>query len=713
MKKITLLTIIFGLTLSGCMTNGAKAPVGGSSAATILAQATATPVASSGPVAFNLVVATPLPSPATSTQPVLSITVNSISGLNNIDAFCTQYSSASVFSTNMNNLSCGSNAASPYCSCVFQWSVNSTTQTVHTPVTYVSSNFVQCPLPTQYSDTTTNFPIPDASQVTLSIAQTSSICTDSQVLATGSFVKNSTLSSGAYVDDNGYSLSNVSHYSCYEKFQRPRSIKSAAQQATDSSASSTTGSYNTLYATQFCFQTMGGSSASTQNCLNQLTSSDVDYSVQSFYYNLYTTTPSYINPSNDRYYCPQVNNPIKSGGQQFWPLDSTLSLANVYSPKYSVPIQAPSLLSSGNAVNTITSVCAIPGASPNPSGGSSGSQNSSISSQCLGFALRPNSDGSCPNITIQNNANSSTVTPTFRLRRYFTLYPVTFDNDGSVFQQPYAVDSVYVLDRLLQASPRVDILGPKPCPFSYYDKHGVNSNSIASGVNKYYGTNNAGWAGVNVDDIYFPNADSANSCSALLPVVNSATNPPKVNFITTNALNTGTVPTVNGPVSAKKVYIRPTRPWGPYYVEDTTFQACAPESFSQVDPPLFIASQAAAQGAGAPSGYCSVAYPNSVVASGAQIPLPSPAAMPNVGASVAPTTRAVQLTNAMPFSDPPLIAPPADINQMISSDPSYACQHTLTNLTNGIANTSNGTFCCAGGSVYIEANGTKTCTKPY
>jgi len=193
----------------------------------------------------------------------------------------------------------------------------------------------------------------------------------------------------------------------------------------------------------------------------------------------------------------------------------------------------------------------------------------------------------------------------YRLRRYVALYPRMFDSDGTPLQQIQPEDVVYVLDRpVVSSNPLVPytMAGPKPCPFAYYDRTGVatgitDANYTQTPNNQvpgYLATNNTNWTGKNIDGIQLPNKDSANSCSAVVGVLGSGNT--VMSFATVNALNP----------QYKSIFIRPVTAWSPHYIEDTSFQACAPQPSTLEDAPLHFARDTSSGNVG----WCAEVYPS-------------------------------------------------------------------------------------------------------
>ena len=138
------------------------------------------------------------------------------------------------------------------------------------------------------------------------------------------------------------------------------------------------------------------------------------------------------------------------------------------------------------------------------------------------------------------------------------------------------------------------MLGPKPCPYSYYDHARVVP--AGGGYPAYYATSNAGWNGTNIDGIQLPNTDSATSCSALIPLVN-----PAQTLVTVTTIN----PSNQNPLYRSR-YIRPVSAFAPHYEEDMSFQACAELATPLRDPPLHFAKNPVSGNVA----WCAEAYPS-------------------------------------------------------------------------------------------------------
>ncbi len=338
---------------------------------------------------------------------------------------------------------------------------------------------------------------------------------------------------------------------------------------------------------KYCIRKFDGTIAgNAQFCLSLPAAS---FSAQSYYFNLYIqeNAEGNINLGNSQVTCPQVKESLNEApgnlGTQDkpWPLDTTFALSQTYTSNYTIGIAANTVTANGADATSQSVSCAqmqlnstagTGTASPTTTPTSTTASSSPFVSSCLGFAAPTATNGSCGKVN---------GLQTYRLRRYFLVYPPIFDTNGTPLSAEQGsasqlIDTIYVLDRPVtnpaDPSAVITMLGPKPCPQAYFDGHAV------TGANGYYSTSNSAWTGKNVDGIHFPNVDSpfvggVASCSATLPIVNAAQS--EMSAVTINASNpigTGFLPS-DPTRSLKRVYVRPVEAWGPHYVEDTSFQA--------------------------------------------------------------------------------------------------------------------------------------------
>ncbi|MGE0615094.1 MAG: hypothetical protein AB7P04_05610, partial [Bacteriovoracia bacterium] len=262
---------------------------------------------------------------------------------------------------------------------------------------------------------------------------------------------------------------------------------------------------------------------------------------------------------------------------------------------------------------------------PNAQPPAGGDMNNSIAFKCLGWAKKPNPNGTCPTFK-----DSTGVTrQTYRLRRYFAVYPFRFKTGGHFKRrQAPSVDTIYVLDRPVNSGDPLNpytMAGPKPCPFAYFDQTGLfgnNGSTMAqAGVYgfsqnnrpSYRGTNFSGWDGKNVDGTKFPNLDrkrpapeSVFSCAATLPIIayDVNGNPLALTFGTSHSTNDQVIETGGSDIAMSDVFIRGVKPWSPHYEEDLSFEGCAAESNPFRDAPLHFAKDSSGN-----VSWCAEAYP--------------------------------------------------------------------------------------------------------
>jgi hypothetical protein len=655
------------------------------------------------------------------------------------------------------------------CYCLFTW--NQTLggsqpiqRAVQTQVTNVQPNLVTCLAPQVYQNA-----IPDNTTIQVTVQAAPGNGASFQVNPYN-YVKSSSTTGGSFQDAQGDSFQNILRYSCYEEYTRGMSIASQLFTSTNSQ----TGATSTYpRADALCLQkaSASGAGAGANNCAGQLGATG--YTSQANYYNLFIPQADVgdINLGNDRYKCPQVQESLAAGGQtatpgKNWPLDSQFALMVSPSASFSIGVEAFTAVSAGGDPVSAGSACFSGNSSTSGSGATY--DNASLVKGCLGYAMPPNTSGTCP--SFKNASNQ--IQFTYRLRRYVMMYPPIFDTDGTRLKQTQATDTVYVLDRPVSSpqSPTqpYTMKGPKPCPFAYYDNKGVAgpeddlySNSrtvIDSGGTRFYlpgyrATNNAAWNMTNIDGIAFPNIDNANSCSAAITVIGSG------------GANMSIATINNSNPAFKELYVRPVTPWAPHYEEDTDFQACAPESSTFQDPPLHFAKD--------PSGnvsWCAEVYPtqnpNVTLANGAldflppaatsyvghvqnftshvvknsasaQVaatipPLPGALASPgypSAGLARHPSTLVVGhsntyngtttvtsnlfapqtadrtvVTTSLDWTKFPLLAPSDDVEAAMRADPSYNCTVTYDNSGPKTGKTTPSGGCC--GSVVFMKTGT-------
>ena len=210
-----------------------------------------------------------------------------------------------------------------------------------------------------------------------------------------------------------------------------------------------------------------------------------DYSSQSYYYNLYIRDSEQgdINLSNARYFCPSVQEALGNNGtvgtaNKPWPLDRTFALSLGATTVFNVGVQAFTQLSDG-----------------------------STDPDCPGIELRLDRDDCFTDSGRERHElvgkysrvfvlgiRRRTRTPTapalisaIRIIRFASrivcantspFIPRSLTPTDTPLQQAQSSDTIYVLDRPVNngANPLqpYTMAGPKPCPWSYYDRSGAN-----------------------------------------------------------------------------------------------------------------------------------------------------------------------------------------------------------------------------------------------
>jgi hypothetical protein len=491
------------------------------------------------------------------------------------------------------------------CYCSFTWTeVNTTTSpatdishAVQTPLTSIATGTLGCTMPNNYSTIATGTTI----DITVIGASTN---THGFSFNTMPYITGQTSSGGDFLDSQGEYFANILRYTCYSPYQRGLTLESAIGSLTDTNGNQTA---TFPMGNQFCAVSAAGStisptsSSSGSISVSCPTMPSTSYSAQSYYFNLYIsdTSTGNINSGNANYVCPTVQESLNSDGNagssgKYWPLDSQFALSVAQSANFTVGIVANSATSDGTNSNATCGTTTTSTAGTN-----------TLVSSCLGWAAAPLSDGTCPSYS---GTNGTTI-QTYRLRRFYALYPLRFDTNGAFIQSPQSIDTIYVVDRpvtgpsggvtALGNPVPYTMLGPKPCPYAYFD-----TKNVVSTPSQYEATNNTGWNDTNVDGIQFPNTDSNGSssgattvtasCSATLPLVNSAQ----------TVMSATTISPYNPNSAYQKRYVRPVQSWAPHYVEDTGFLACAPLAQPLRDPPLHFSKMANGN-----VSYCAEVYP--------------------------------------------------------------------------------------------------------
>jgi len=541
---------------------------------------------------------------STSSYRISNVTVANQAEVPTFSVFFDSSSLPSPITDNCSTKSSNTVAEKP-CLCQFSWqqvnpfSSNSSPvqRLIFTPVITVQSNMVSCAAPDIYSK---DNEVPVGTALNVSIVSASG---SPMNFATTQYkhTKNSgNTSGGSFQDAQGRYFDDILRYTCFEQFQRGMSITSKPWPVEGGSQNE---QVKVPLASQFCVAKSSGAEGGVENCTNIPAKEN---SAQAYYYNLYTRESELggINYANQRYVCPRVKEPLITGmgPGHHWPLDSSFALSLGPTSDFPIGVEAFTKLANGATdAGSQGSVCYPPqsqGSTDDDAGEVPVENNDTLVRSCLGFAAKPNTDGTCPYF----KDSTGHVRHTFRLRRFMALYPAVFDSSGAPMNQAQAMDTIYVLDRPVyfdgaDVNKPYTMRGPKPCPFAFFDHKGVIGVPDAlypGGVRPVYaGTNNSGWRGKNVDGIQLPNTDSVNSCAAVLPVFNDDL----------SILSLATVHQAS-PVY-KSVHIRPVRPWSPHYVEDTDFLACAPQSNVLRDPPLHFAKDTTTGNIG----WCAEAYP--------------------------------------------------------------------------------------------------------
>ncbi len=532
------------------------------------------------------------------------------------------------------------------CMCELDWnqlnavgsSATTVARTKRLTVTQVQAASVQCALPTSFWTT-----LASGTQMSMTIVPIvqSGNLTALNVQAIN-YKKNSTAnnsgSGGDFTDSLLTPFYNIQRYTCFRTDHfSPYEVLSAAWTlpAGNTTTTPTPPPVTEMVGNAFCV-----SPNSTANGSYTCQTPRNGLSAQNYFRNLYV--PSYVagsmNTQNTNYYCPLVKEPILySAGSvpssgltpSVWPLDTSFALAQTPNNNWSVGVTAASTVSkSGDPA-------------PSPCQGDKLSMvETGINRTCLGYAAPPKSDGTCGTMT----DNTGKVRPLVRLRRYRAIFPAQFDfvgnggGGGTVLgapvQSPTAIDEILVADRLVVDSNGVAtgdmIYGPKPCNFAWFDHEGVTNRTgagnffshfvggvpIYKGTNSFYYTDiNGNQISVNPDGLILPNADSIYqnvnnailppSCSATVPLVQQQVGSPSlVRLITLNNNRTDHITLGTRVFFLNEQHLRPIDPWVPNYLEDTTFQACAPLADPFTEPPLHVY-----QGSSGTMSWCSKPYP--------------------------------------------------------------------------------------------------------
>ncbi|MCW3101327.1 MAG: hypothetical protein JWL77_6945, partial [Chthonomonadaceae bacterium] len=138
---------------------------------------------------------------------------------------------------------------------------------------------------------------------------------------------------------------------------------------------------------------------------------------------------------------------------------------------------------------------------------------------------------------------------------------------------------------------------------------------VATSNYKYTQTGGALSWSVNPDGLMFPNHDhngtvtsaaDYSSCSATVPIVESPLGSPNlVRLLTTHTSRSDKITLGTRDLYLSELHIQPIDPWIPNYIEDTSFQACAPVSDPYLEPPLHFYKKDSNTMA-----WCTEPYPN-------------------------------------------------------------------------------------------------------
>jgi hypothetical protein len=375
------------------------------------------------------------------------------------------------------------------CACSFTWNEinpNNGTAIAYTRTAY--SDVVQpvqayrgvCPLPIAW----TSGEITDGTRVKVKVVPGAGNPL-SMTMDTKEVQKGTELEQFDFSDSEGRGFVNIHRYACFQKPPGVGYIRSKVPTASvariEPSRYSLEQAWQTALpfeirassATDFCIG--GRDPAGGQACANASVSRDVG--AQSFYFSMFVQSPNIGRISfaheDGQVYCPAVRETLRGESvPSAWPLDTHFALAKSKSAEFSIPIEARAVLNTADP-NTKPNTCTDP--TPNDS-------EAAVSSQCMGWASKPNADGTCNAFRDQ----SGTMRQTYRLRRYIARMPDRFLASGKV-DRKLNFDEIYVLDRPVNGSPDplkpYTMAGPKPCPYAYYDHSGVTSE--ASPLTRY------------------------------------------------------------------------------------------------------------------------------------------------------------------------------------------------------------------------------------
>jgi hypothetical protein len=652
-KKIALVFAVscMSLAISCTNINQSASSVNTSNIAGIVANSTST-VFSHTLQAFSYVASTG--STSSTASLTLTLTVNtSATGFQPLTGFC------------------GTGTSNP-CACEMVWSQLNTVnniaynydRTKRVAVTNVQAGAVNCLL-----DETTWNEIPDATVISFRIVPLNNNATGLNT-STLNWKKGTSVSAaGDFLDDTLTPFRNIMRYTCFSKSTGARAYEIVNNFSTASSSGSTsTTPYNIIMGSQYCIGSALGTSTTSNGATTNSTCPNPrnGYTAQSYYRNFFVRSDQIgnINSTNDTYDCPKVLEGIQySAGQtipsaasgQYWPLDTSFSLATTNSSEWSVGVPATTNLFKAGDANSVQTLCADESVTTTNTDGTTtttASTNRLVDGKvvitCLGYAKKPNTDGTCGSIKDSNGL----VHLLTRLRRFRVMYPPMFDATGAVFTTNPFADEVYIADRLAVDSTGKAtgnmIYGPKPCNFSWFDHEGATKRDGTTqfysgllgdkvGVTQRYATpgyratsdyqyieDRDGAVGdanyhahkwsVDPDGLVLPNVDHDGtvtnaqnyaSCSATLPWVDWTNGTPTdMRLLTTNINRADKVTLGTRSIYLREIANQTVDPWTPNYVEDTSFNACVPLPTTYVDPPLHFYKQD-----NNTMGWCAEVYP--------------------------------------------------------------------------------------------------------
>ncbi|MGE4233706.1 MAG: hypothetical protein AB7F43_10285 [Bacteriovoracia bacterium] len=576
-KNITIKLLFLLVLLPGCLNSGKPAATSDAETSSTTSSSTNSTSPSSGGssggsssnsnINFTITKVAPLtvsnPNGGTSaSSPDIQIFFNAI-GSNTLRDVCQEQSG-------------GSSNPARQCKCRFTWAENNLsdstviTRTEDTDPKQITSFQVNCNPLKSWNEITEGTSIRTTLVPDSTAGNSSSFTTN-----VATFNKQTSQTNGDFRDIEGNTFKNVFHYACFDKIQKPLNISRSVNQV------GTKPDNTTVFAPSANDFTIGGDS--------QANSEANPYSAQSYYFDFYirNNEQGSIVSVNSQFTCPTVN---VEGTPSFFPMDSTFALALNRSSKFNVEITSRTLITETSNLNV------------------------------LGYAAQPNSDGTCPAFTLDNGK----IGPTYRLRKYVSVYPIRYDVTGDLKDTAQPVNYVFVLDRPVSkigvtTLKPITRLGPKPCPFSFKSAE-LGQKCMSDGALN----------GHNIDGTQI---DGDPGCPIFPPVKDS------------HLKDDGTL------------VIRPYRPFTPNFIEDTGFKACAFQSNTPKDPDIVVYHDETffPNPPGPTDFYCAKHYP----AAGAIIPSPL----------------------GDPFDKNPGDCSAADTAAAIKSNKAYACSRTY-NPTN-------------------------------